>query len=49
MEKVQKANKLKQEKKDYEDKVFMNGKNWTPTITQTAPPKLTVRKNNVAN
>ena len=33
MERVQKANKLKQDKKEMEDKVFGTGKNWTPTIT----------------
>ena len=33
MERVQKANKLKQEKKDMEEKVFGTGKNWTPSIT----------------
>ena len=33
MERVQKANKLKQDKKEMEDKVFGTGKNWTPSIT----------------
>lgn len=46
MERVQKANKMKQEKKDLEAKVFGTGKNWTPQVTQPAPPKLTVKKNN---
>jgi hypothetical protein len=44
MERVQKANKLKQEKKEMEDKVFGTGKNWTPSITQPTAPKLTVKK-----
>ena len=44
MERVQKANKLKQEKKDLEQKVFGTGKNWTPQITQPNAPKLTVKK-----
>jgi hypothetical protein len=30
MEKVEKANKLKQNKKELEEKVFGFGKNWTP-------------------
>jgi hypothetical protein len=30
MERVQKAKKLKQEKKELEQKVFGTGKNWTP-------------------
>lgn len=46
MERVQKANKLKQDKKELEEKVFGTGKNWTPQITQPTAPKLTVKKNN---
>mmetsp|Transcript_29531 Transcript_29531/g.44941 ORF Transcript_29531/g.44941 Transcript_29531/m.44941 type:complete len:115 (-) Transcript_29531:301-645(-) len=46
LERVQKANKLKEEKKQIEDKVFGTGKNWTPQITQPSAPKLTVKKNN---
>ena len=46
MEKIQKANKLKAEKKEIEDKVFGTGKKWTPGITQPNAPKLTVKKNN---
>jgi hypothetical protein len=30
MEKVERANKMKQDKKTLEEKVFGNGKNWTP-------------------
>jgi len=47
MERVQKANKLKQDKKDLEEKVFGTGKNWTPSITQPSAPKLNTKKSNV--
>ena len=46
MEKVERANKLKQDKKELEEKVFGNGKNWTPQVTQGVAPKLTVAKKN---
>ena len=50
MEKIERANKLKQDKKELEDKVFGNGKNWTPQVTQGVAPKLTAtKKNNLAN
>lgn len=44
MEKVQKAQKLKQEKAEIEQKVFGTGRNWTPQITQPNAPNLTVSK-----
>ena len=46
MERVQKAQKLKAEKKQIEDKVFGTGKNWTPSVTKPQAPTLTTRKNN---
>ena len=46
MEKVEKANKLKQSKKEMEEKVFGFGKNWTPQITQPNAPKLTTKRGN---
>ena len=46
MEKIERANKLKQDKKELEDKVFGNGKNWTPQVTQGVAPKLTLGKKN---
>jgi len=44
MERVQKAQRLKQEKKMREDKVFSSGANWKPEATKPQAPSLTISK-----
>jgi len=44
LERVERANKLKQEKRQLEEKVFNTGKNWTPALTQPSAPKITAKR-----
>ena len=46
LEKIERANKMKQDKKEDQDRAFASGSNWSPSLTRGKAPKLTPNKFN---